>query len=47
MSAMRLALGLCVHNGWAAVVVAGGGWENPVVVLRERVELLGSARSSL
>jgi hypothetical protein len=42
MSAMRLALGLSVHTGWAAAVVAGGDWEKPVVVLRERVELLGN-----
>jgi hypothetical protein len=38
---MRLALGLCVHTGWAAAVVAGGDWVQPVLVLRERVELLG------
>jgi hypothetical protein len=39
---MRLALGLSVHTGWAAAVVAGGDWEKPVVVLRQRVELLGN-----
>jgi hypothetical protein len=39
---MRLALGLCVHTGWAAAVVAGGDWAKPVVVLRQRVELLGN-----
>jgi hypothetical protein len=43
MSAMRLALGLSVHTGWAAAVVAGGDWEKPVVVLRERLELLGAS----
>jgi hypothetical protein len=37
----RLALGLSVHTGWAAAVVAGGGWEKPVVPAREHVELLG------
>jgi hypothetical protein len=38
---MRLALGLSVHTGWAAAAVAGGDWANPVVVLRERLVLLG------
>jgi hypothetical protein len=42
MSAMRLALGLSVHTGWAAAAVAGGDWENPVVVLRERLEVLAA-----
>ena len=40
---LRLALGLTVHTGWATAVLAGGGWEAPVVVARERVELLGEA----
>jgi hypothetical protein len=44
MSAMRLALGLSVHTGWAAAVVAGGDWENPVVVLRERLEVLAASQ---
>ena len=39
---MTLTLGLTVHTGWAAAAVAGGDWEKPVVVLRERVELLGA-----
>jgi hypothetical protein len=38
-----LALGICVHTGWAAVVVAGGGWKNPVLAAREHVELLGES----
>lgn len=41
---MRLALGLSVHTGWAAAVVAGGDWAKPVVVAREHVELLGEDR---
>lgn len=36
-----LALGLCSHTGWAAAVVAGGGWNDPVLAAREHVELLG------
>jgi hypothetical protein len=36
-----LALGLCSHTGWAAAVVAGGGWSAPVLAAREHVELLG------
>jgi hypothetical protein len=39
---MRLALGLSVHTGWAAAVVAGGDWDAPVVAAREHVELLGA-----
>src|SRR5271170_1826066 len=42
LAAMRLALGLSVHTGWAAAVVAGGGWTKPVVALRERLEMLGA-----
>jgi hypothetical protein len=30
-----------VHTGWAALVVAGGGSDEPVILARERVELLG------
>jgi hypothetical protein len=29
---MKLALGLSVHTGWAAAVVAGGDWEKPMLV---------------
>jgi hypothetical protein len=36
-----LALGVCVHTGWAVVVVAGGDWDRPVLVAREHLELLG------
>jgi hypothetical protein len=38
---MRLALGLSVHTGWAAAVVAGGDWGKPVLAAREHLELLG------
>ncbi|HEY6459639.1 MAG TPA: hypothetical protein VIY73_05790 [Polyangiaceae bacterium] len=38
---MRLALGITVHTGWAACVVAGGSLRDPRVVVREHVELLG------
>jgi hypothetical protein len=38
-----LALGICVHTGWSVVVVAGGGWKNPVLAAREHVELLGES----
>ncbi len=38
---MRLALGLNVHTGWAAAVVAGGDWVAPFLAAREHVELLG------
>lgn len=38
---MRLALGLSVHTGWAAAVVAGGDWDKPVLAAREHIELLG------
>jgi hypothetical protein len=40
---MRAALGISVHTGWAACVVAGGSIENPRIELRERIELLGDA----
>jgi hypothetical protein len=36
---MRLALGLSMHTGWAAAVVAGGDWGQPTIVSRERLEL--------
>ena len=36
-----LAVGLCLHTGWAAAVVAGGDWDDPRLVAREHVELLG------
>ena len=36
-----LGLGVCVHTGWAAAVVAGGDWDRPVLAAREHVELLG------
>ena len=39
---MGLALGLVVHTGWTAAVVAGGDWDKPLVALRERVEVLGA-----
>jgi hypothetical protein len=38
---VRLALGVTVHTGWAAAVVAGGDWHEPVVAAREHLELLG------
>ncbi len=38
---MKLAIGMSVHTGWAATVVAGGGWASPVIAAREHVELLG------
>jgi hypothetical protein len=38
-----LALGICVHTGWAALVAAGGSWKSPVLAAREHVELLGQA----
>ncbi len=38
---MQVALGLSVHTGWAAAVVAGGDWDRPVVAVRERLEMLG------
>ncbi len=39
---MRLALGMTVHTGWATAALVGGGWTAPVVVARERLELLGA-----
>jgi hypothetical protein len=36
-----LAIGLCVHTGWAACVLAGGDVRSPRVVVREHVELAG------
>jgi hypothetical protein len=41
-SGMGLALGLSGHTGWGAAVVAGGDWEKPLVVSRERLEVLGA-----
>jgi hypothetical protein len=41
MPAMRLALGLSVHTGWAACVLAGGGLREPHIAARERVDILG------
>jgi len=38
---MRCAVGLAVHTGWAACVIAGGGFERPRIELREHFELLG------
>jgi hypothetical protein len=38
--AMRLALGLSVHTGWAACVLAGGSLREPHLAARERVDLL-------
>jgi hypothetical protein len=37
---MRLALGLSVHTGWAACVLAGGGLREPHIASREKVHLL-------
>jgi hypothetical protein len=38
---MRLGLGLSVHTGWAACVLAGGDVASPHVLAREHVELAG------
>ena len=38
---MRLALGLSVHTGWAACVLAGGSMRAPHLEAREHVELAG------
>jgi hypothetical protein len=37
---MRTALGLNVHTGWVACVVAGGSLDEPRIEHRERLELL-------
>jgi hypothetical protein len=37
---MRLALGLSVHTGWAACIVAGGSLRQPHVAAREHVSLV-------
>ena len=37
---MRLALGLTVHTGWAACVLAGGSLRDPHLEAREHVELV-------
>jgi hypothetical protein len=37
---MRLALGLSVHTGWAACVLASGGIRAPHIAARERMDLL-------
>jgi hypothetical protein len=36
-----LALGLCVHTGWAACVLAGGSLRKPQIEAREHIELAG------
>jgi hypothetical protein len=38
---VKLALGISVHTGWGACVVAGGDVRAPVVEVREDVEVLG------
>jgi hypothetical protein len=38
---MRRALGISVHTGWAACVVAGGTLAKPIIDLRAEIELLG------
>ncbi len=38
---MKRALGLSVHTGWAAAVVVAGTPAKPVVLLRERIQILG------
>jgi hypothetical protein len=38
---MRLALGLSLHTGWAACVLAGGSLREPKVEARQELELLG------
>lgn len=38
---MRFALGLTVHTGWAAALLAGGDARAPVVEGRRRLEVLG------
>jgi len=37
----RCVLGLSVHTGWAACVVAGGSVRAPLLAAREEIELLG------
>ncbi|HWL88538.1 MAG TPA: hypothetical protein VNO21_22195 [Polyangiaceae bacterium] len=38
---MRFALGISVHTGWAACVVAGGSLHAPQIEVREEIEILG------
>ncbi|PYR33366.1 MAG: hypothetical protein DMF93_25430 [Acidobacteria bacterium] len=38
---MRLAVGLSIHTGWAACVVAGGSLRDPRIESRQELELLG------
>src|SRR4051794_23060353 len=38
---MTRALGISVHTGWAACVIAGGTLAHPIIEARERIELLG------
>jgi hypothetical protein len=40
---MRLALGVTVHTGWAACIVAGGSLDEPHVAARAELEILGDA----
>jgi len=39
----RYVLGLSVHTGWAACVVAGGSVRAPRLDAREEIELLGDS----
>jgi hypothetical protein len=41
MARGRVAIGLSVHTGWAACVVAGGSLRAPRIEAREEIELLG------
>jgi hypothetical protein len=41
--AAEAALGLSIHTGWAAAVIAAGTVKKPHLALRERVDLLGQA----
>ncbi|WP_394834458.1 hypothetical protein LVJ94_48970 [Pendulispora rubella] len=40
---MLLALGISVHTGWAACVVAAGSLASPYIEVREEIEILGDA----
>jgi hypothetical protein len=40
---MKHALGISVHTGWGACVVAGGSAAKPVIVANERIDILGDA----